>query len=188
MPIADGNVRLARDIDYLRTTLAIFVLVSFALAWAYVLLYDALLAERLAGTTAGRIAPYLAAWGPLVAVVVVLRRSGVDMRTWFDHQITLREPVTYHLFALLSSSASPSSCSVRSRSSAGEGSSNRPYRHGQLRRQPPCWSVLSGGCGTYRATSWGSWETDRLISFFYTCSRCRSSWRGSIIAVGACSR
>lgn len=57
MPVADENVRVPDEIQSRRLALAFFLLIRFASARAYDLLYDALLADRLAGTTAGRIVP-----------------------------------------------------------------------------------------------------------------------------------
>jgi hypothetical protein len=55
--MAHENIRSPDEIERRRVALAIFVLISFTFAWASVLLYDAFLADRLAGTTADRIVP-----------------------------------------------------------------------------------------------------------------------------------
>lgn len=81
--------------------MVLFLAISFVISWGYVVLYDTALADRLAGTTATRITPYLADWGPLIPVTVVLWSSNVDLRAWFDRHLTVREPLRFYLFALL---------------------------------------------------------------------------------------
>lgn len=78
-----------------------FLGISFGISWGYVIVYDALLAARLAGSTVGRIAPYLAAWGPLIAITVVIRYSNVSVRDWLASHVTLSEPLRLYVFALL---------------------------------------------------------------------------------------
>lgn len=81
--------------------IGVFLGIAFAFAWGYVVLYEAFGAAVFAGTTAGRIIPYFAAWGPLLAVSVVLWRADVDLREWFDRQVTLQNPLRVYLGALL---------------------------------------------------------------------------------------
>lgn len=95
-----------------RRRIALFLAVSFAFSWAYVLLYDARLADRFVDTTAGRITPHLAAWGPLVGVAVVLWRSECDVRGWFARQLTLSEPLGLYVVAFLLPNAVSSAAMV----------------------------------------------------------------------------
>lgn len=81
--------------------LAAFLLIAFGFTWSYNALYESLLDARLSGTTPGRIVPYFGAWGPLIAVAVVLRMSDVSVADWFGRQVRSRNPSEAYLLALV---------------------------------------------------------------------------------------
>lgn len=93
-------------------SVGLFLGVAFAVSWGYNGVYEMLFATRFSGTTLGRITPHFSAWGPLVAVALVVWLSPARIRDWFGSQLRVRNPLRVYAIAILLPNAVSSAAMV----------------------------------------------------------------------------